>query len=179
MATATERRQRAVAGWDVSVAGPGDLTAVRSLLAEGPDIPGREAEVTAAVAEGRCLVARHRPSESDVTMGAAGPVVGLATHDRSLFGRPFLSLLLVAAAARRGGAGSALVLGVVDRTEGDRLFTSTNSSNEPMRMLVGRLGFVSCGYVEHLDDGDPELVYVRWLRGAGPAAIPAPVEAPD
>ena len=129
---------------------------------------GREDFITAAIAEGRCLVARD-----------GGTVTGFAIQDRSLFGQPFLSLLKVRPVDRRRGLGTALVQAAIATTEGDRLFSSTNASNTAMRMLLGRLGFVSSGFIENLDPGDPELIYIRWLGGAGPAAVAAPVEAPD
>ncbi|WP_177330351.1 hypothetical protein [Pseudomonas sp. CCOS 191] len=39
---------------------------------------------------------------------------------------------------------------------------STNRSNEPMRRLLKRQGFVASGVVENLDQGDPERVYF-WI----------------
>lgn len=39
---------------------------------------------------------------------------------------------------------------------------STNRSNEPMRRLLERQGFVASGVVENLDQGDPERVYF-WI----------------
>ena len=43
------------------------------------------------------------------------------------------------------------------------MFTSTNQSNLPMQRLCDRLGYVKSGYVENLDEGDPELIYVKLL----------------
>ncbi|HEV2529359.1 MAG TPA: GNAT family N-acetyltransferase [Thermomicrobiales bacterium] len=173
MATATERYQQAVARWAVSTATVEDTAGIleidRTVVAGATDRAGR---IAAAIADGRCLVAREA--------GVAGaPLSGFAITDHSLFERPFLSLLIVAADARRQGVGSALLQQVIAETRGDRLFTSTNESNVPMRMLAGRLGFVASGYIENLDDGDPELIYIRWLNGAGPAIIPAPSEPPE
>ena len=48
--------------------------------------------------------------------------------------------------------------------ERDRMFTSTNESNAPMRALLDRAGWRPAGVVHYLDPGDPELIFVR-LRG--------------
>ncbi len=135
---------------------------------EERQIPDRPAAIDGAIAEGRCLLVR----EGD-------EVAGFAIHDRSLFGQPFLSLLRVRTAARRRGMGTALVQATIATTEGDRLFSSTNASNTAMRMLLGRLGFIASGFIENLDPGDPELIYLRWLGAAAPAPVPTPAEAPD
>lgn len=152
----------------VELAAEGDLGQVLAVEGEGGEIGGRGPFITSAIAEGRCLVARDD-----------GAIVGFAIHDRSLFGQPFLALLRVRTVDRRRGIGTALVQGVMAATEGDRLFSSTNASNVAMRMLLGRLGFVASGFIENLDPDDPEMIYIRWLGTAGPAPIPAPVEAPD
>lgn len=152
----------------VVVATDQDLEAVLAVEREAGVIPGREAMIATAIAAGRCLVA---------TGDAA--VAGFAIHDRSLFGQPFLSLLIVRGSDRRRGIGTLLVQTVMAATEGDRLFSSTNASNHPMRMLLGRLGFTASGFIENLDPGDPEMIYIKWLGAAAPAPLPAPAEAPD
>lgn len=119
---------------------------------EGRDIPGREAFIGTAVGEGRCLLARDGET-----------VTGFVIHDRSLFDQPFVALLRVGQVFRRRGIGTDLMRAVIARTPGDRLFTSTNDSNIAMRQLLGRIGFVSSGYIENLDLDDPELIYIRWL----------------
>lgn len=131
-------------------------------------IAGRPAFIDGAIMEGRCLVARE-----------GGAIVGFAIHDRSLFGQPFLSLLRVRIVDRRHGVGTALVQATIAATEGDRLFSSTNASNTAMRMLLGRLGFVASGFIENLDPGDPELIYLKWLGASAPTPVPVPAEAPD
>ena len=152
----------------VAVATERDNGAVWAVERDGGEVPGRAAMIAHAIADGRCLVATDD-----------GTVVGFAIHDRSLFGQPFLSLLRVREPDRRRGIGTLLVQDVMAATVGDRLFSSTNASNHPMRMLLGRLGFTASGFIENLDPGDPEMIYIRWLGAAAPAPLPAPAEAPD
>ena len=47
------------------------------------------------------------------------------------------------------------------------IYISTNLSNLPMQSLLAKLGYRLSGVIHHLDEGDPELVYVKYLRGAG------------
>ena len=54
------------------------------------------------------------------------------------------------------------------RCKTDKLFTSTNQSNEPMQQLLTRLGYKPSGVIYNVDPGDPELVYFRHA-GAGAA----------
>lgn len=145
-----------------------DLGAVLEVERDGRATGGRATFIASAIAEGRCLVAR-----------GGDAIAGFAIHDRSLFDQPFVALLKVRPADRRRGIGTALVQAAIAATDGDRLFSSTNASNVAMRMLLGRLGFVASGFIENLDPGDPEMIYIRWLGGAGPESVPAPVEAPD
>jgi GNAT superfamily N-acetyltransferase len=90
-------------------------------------------------------------------------LVGFAVLVGHFFGRPFVELLIVADDARRSGVGTALLAAIEDAVTGDRLFTSTNESNAPMRALLAKLGWLGSGRIENLDDGDPELVFVKLL----------------
>ena len=45
-----------------------------------------------------------------------------------------------------------------------KLFTSTNQSNIPMQRLLATLEFARSGFIENLDEGDPEVVYFKRLR---------------
>jgi GNAT superfamily N-acetyltransferase len=141
----------------ITQATPGDLAAVLAL----DDRPDRETEVSEAVVSGRCSVAWM--GDETVGFGVRG----------TFFGHDFLELLVVAAEHRRQGVGAALVEAFVARSPGARVFTSTNASNAPMRALCERLGFVEAGRIDHLDEGDPEVVYVRLADdAAAPEALP-------
>ncbi len=96
-----------------------------------------------------------------------GVAAGYVVLTRSFFRSPFIELLIVAPRARREGIGRALVEHCIALTPpGEKLWTSTNQSNAPMRALLPQLGFVPAGMVEHLDPGDPELFFLRWPAGS-------------
>jgi GNAT superfamily N-acetyltransferase len=141
----------------ISQSTPGDLDAVLAI----DDRPARATEVSEAVSRGRCSVAR-----------VGHEIVGFSVRG-TFFGHDFLELLVVTTEHRRHGVGAALVEAFLARFPGAKVFTSTNASNAPMRALCERLGFVEAGTIDHLDEDDPEVVYVRLASGAAaPEALP-------
>ncbi|HTT99819.1 MAG TPA: GNAT family N-acetyltransferase [Rhizomicrobium sp.] len=118
------------------------------------DLQRREL-VDAAIAARRCWVAEH-----------VGAVCGYGILTMNFFGRAFVDLLYVAEGARRKGAGDAILAAIEHAQHEDRLFTSTNDSNAPMRTLLERRGYQPSGNITSLDPGDPELVFVKFLSGA-------------
>lgn len=91
---------------------------------------------------------------------ANGDTVGLMRLGPTFFSRPFVELLLVHPDHRRRGVGTALLRHARQLHAGAKLFTSTNLSNQPAQALFARCGFRLCGYVDELDPGDPELIFV-------------------
>jgi ribosomal protein S18 acetylase RimI-like enzyme len=125
----------------------GDLPALVRI-----DALGREALLRDAIAHGACLLAL-----------CEGQPAAFAIQKSDFFGYPFVELVVVDAAFRRRGIGLAMLVHLAGACAADRLFTSTNASNEPMQRLLTRAGFVRCGQIDALDVGDAELVYVKWL----------------
>ena len=90
-------------------------------------------------------------------------VRGFVIADESFFGQSYVRLLMVHPEFRRRGLATALMRAAELGCQAGKLFTSTNQSNIPMQRLCDRLGFVKSGYIENLDEGDPELIYVKML----------------
>lgn len=90
---------------------------------------------------------------------AGDAIAGFAFAGRFM-GWPFLELLLVREDLRRQGLASRLMADFEMRPDA-KLFTSTNVSNNPMRRLLDRRGWVHAGTIEHLDPGDPEMFFAR------------------
>lgn len=112
--------------------------------------PPRREFLVRAIAGGSCLVA-----ETD------GRVVAYGVIEHSFFGHGFIPLVYVAGAWRRKGIGTELMQHLEGVCATPKLFTSTNSSNEPMRRLLANLGYAASGVIENLDEGDPELVFYK------------------
>lgn len=112
---------------------------------------GRRAQIAGWVDAGHCFVA-----ERD------GRLAGYCVLNREFFDSFFIKLVAVAEAERRTGVGTAMIEHLIGLLPpGEKLWTSTNESNAPMRALLPRLGFIVSGRIDNLDDGDPELVFVR------------------
>jgi ribosomal protein S18 acetylase RimI-like enzyme len=134
---------------EIRLAAPGDLPRVLAIDARASD-PDRRQRVSDAVVLGECWVA-----ESD------REVLGYAVVNTHFFEQPFVWLVIVAERFRRLGVGSALMRHAMDRFPDRKVFTSTNESNRPSRAMIESLGFERAGQIEHLDEADSELVYVR------------------
>ncbi len=140
----------------IDIAAAAELPRVLAMDPRVQDTPGRRGFLERAVDAGECFVVR----------GGDG-IEGFAVFDRSFFGQPYIALLYVEPSRRRRGGATALIRHIESVCPGDRLFTSTNESNVVMQKVCEALGFARSGYVENLDEGDPEIVYVRWLPGRG------------
>jgi len=112
----------------------------------------RRGEIAHAIAGQVCYVAwkDHR-------------VVGYSICDHSFFGHAFIAMLMVDPHRRHEGIGMALMLSMEAHCARDKLFTSTNQSNVVMQRLCEKLGFVRSGWIENLDEGDPEIIYFKRL----------------
>ena len=125
-----------------------DLDAVLELAGSRP--PRRLEAIRTAVVSGDCAVACEGED-----------LVAFATLEYNFFDEGFVSLLWVKPHARRQGIGTGLMQALRERCATRRLFTSTNLSNRPMQALLQKLGYRLTGTVHDLDEGDPELLYVR------------------
>ena len=117
---------------------------------------GRQDFLDNAIKAGQCLVARMEDAP-----------VGFAVLNQSFYGHAFIALLIVHPEHRRWGVATALIRHIESVCPMEKLFTSTNESNEPMQRLCETLGFVRSGYIENLDAGDPEIVFFKRVRGDG------------
>ncbi|MDH1987964.1 GNAT family N-acetyltransferase, partial [Pseudomonas sp. GD03689] len=132
----------------IRLAGPQDLTALIAIDSVAHREPYRAEQIADWLGQYRCLVAEVQ-----------GSVAAYAVMHQHFFGCAFIEMLMVGQGHRRSGLGAALLARIQADCTGQKLFTSTNRSNGPMRRLLERRGFVESGVVEHLDEGDPEQVY--------------------
>ena len=128
----------------------GDVEAMLACDAYAQTHVSRGDAVRAGVTRGHCQVAIY-----------AGQVAGyVLTHD-DFFGYGFVSLVVVSPAHRRCGVGVRLLAAAEAACRTGKIFTSTNQSNLAAQRLFASAGFVRSGQIDHLDEGDPELVYVK------------------
>lgn len=141
------------ANFEMQSIGPGDLGRLEAADPRMASDPARRAHIGDLLGGGLSWAALE-----------AGEMAGFAIVTRHFYGFPFVDLLVVADRARRRGAGSALMAHCAAIHDADRMFTSTNESNAPMRALLAKAGWRPAGVVHYLDPGDPELIFVK-LRG--------------
>jgi 8-oxo-dGTP pyrophosphatase MutT (NUDIX family)/GNAT superfamily N-acetyltransferase len=110
----------------------------------------RSDKIRRAIEQGDCFVA-----------GSKSHILGFAIMNYSFFDNGFIELLVIAEVHRRRGIGSAMLMYLYRHCKTEKLFISTNESNSPMRRLLAKTGFAPCGKIDALDDGDPELFFVR------------------
>ncbi|MGB0496741.1 MAG: GNAT family N-acetyltransferase [Rubricella sp.] len=150
------------------------MSSVSISIASTPEEIAGAAAIDTAVLGGNARAAyiRSVAERSGLRIAAVeGALQGFAClDDRYFFGKPFVSLLVVAPEARRRGIGASLLAACAQATPD--VWTSTNRSNGPMRALLDAAGWRYCGEVSGLDEGDPE----RFYRAPGPGldGCPAP-----
>ncbi len=93
-------------------------------------------------------------------------VVGYSALEYTFFGYGFIVMLVVKKESRRNGVATALVEYHEQRCTTNKLFTSTNESNKPMQALMKNMRYEPSGTVYNLDEGDPELFYVKRLQSS-------------
>ncbi len=90
-------------------------------------------------------------------------VLGYGVLEYTFFENGFVSMLYVHPNYRKRSVGIRLMQHLEAMCRTSKLFTSTNLSNLPMQSLLAKLGYRLSGVIHNLDEGDPELVYVKYL----------------
>ena len=93
-------------------------------------------------------------------------IIGYGILDYRFYDNGFIDMVFIDPAHRRHGVGAAILRYMESICTTDKLFTSTNLSNLPMQALLSKLGYRISGVIHHLDEGDPEIVYVKFLQSA-------------
>jgi len=140
-------------GQDVDRAGHSDAEAICNLDAMVLGRSERRDYLEAAVRAGHCWVAR-----------GAGQVVGFVVFAPTFFSQWFIELLIVHPGFRRQGVATALIVHCEAACQANKLFTSTNASNTSMQRLLRKLKYRRSGRIDNLDEGNPEIIYVKRLQ---------------
>jgi ribosomal protein S18 acetylase RimI-like enzyme len=134
---------------------PGDIESLLQIDPVAGIDDSRQKYIARAVRAAECWVVCEKNDP--------GAPIGYGCLDRSFFGEWFIPLVVVSSEIRRSGAGRQIVSYMERHSSAEKIFTSTNLSNLPMRRLLEGLGYRHSGVVENLDPGDPELVFVKFL----------------
>lgn len=106
--------------------------------------------------------------ERDVVFVAEleGKVVGYGVFNHDFFRQGNVDMLMLHPDYRGQRIGERLLQALEQACDTPKLFCTTNVSNHRMQRLLSRQGFAACGFIDELDPGDPELVYVKKLGEA-------------
>jgi len=113
----------------------------------------RKDSIYKAIQKGDCFVAIED-----------GKIIGYVIFSRSFFENWFIKLLYVDEAYRRKGVATSLLNEVNKQCVTEKLFVSTNESNEAMKSLLNKLGFVQTGYLDNVNNEEKEIFYVKKLK---------------
>lgn len=113
----------------------------------------RKEEIGEAVAQSRCLLVFQ---ESELA--------GFLIYHTSFFECCFISLIMIKPSFQRRGLASSLLKHMADISPTEKLFSSTNQSNDAMHMVFQTNGFTKSGFIDNLDEGDPEIIYFTEKR---------------
>ena len=118
------------------------------------------------IGQGRAaeLVRSHVERNEVLVAEERGDVVGFLAYRTDWFGCTFVSLVVVAEAARRRGVARALFDAVERRAVSPRLFSSTEETNVASIQMHRALGFGPSGYIDNLPQGYRELLFYKRLR---------------
>jgi ribosomal protein S18 acetylase RimI-like enzyme len=132
-----------------------DLENVVELDKEMIGTDRRKEEIRDAINQNRCLLV----SEED-------ELAGFLIYHTSFFECCFISLMMIKPSFQRRGLASALLSHMVDASPTEKLFSSTNQSNDAMHKVFEVNGFTKSGLVDNLDEGDPEIIYFSEKRSS-------------
>ena len=110
----------------------------------------RREYIKKAIEDERCIVA------NDENM-----IVGFLIFDTHFFDCSFISLIIIRPTERRKGYASSLIKYFIKISTTKKVFSSTNKSNQRMHEVFKVNGFIESGFIENLDEDDPEIIYFR------------------
>lgn len=129
---------------------PDDASALKSLDTVVPIDPARADFIDQWLREDTVIVA-----ELD------GRLVGHGVFNQGFFHLGQVEMLMFHPDYRGKRIGEQLLNALEQAYDTDKLFVTTNLSNQRMQRLLHRKGYAACGHIDELDPGDPELVFVK------------------
>lgn len=110
----------------------------------------REVELRESIEENRCFLGQME-----------NQIAGFIVYHNYFFGHLFIDLVIVRPKLQRQGIAKTLMEYVENICLTNKIFSSTNKSNEKMQKVFDSLNYVRSGYIDNLDDGDKEIVFFK------------------
>jgi len=90
-------------------------------------------------------------------------IIGYGVFNHQFFRQSQIDMLMISKEYRGKRIGELLLLSLEKYADTPKMFITTNLSNHSMQKLLLRNGYKPCGYIDELDPGDPELVFVKQM----------------
>jgi ribosomal protein S18 acetylase RimI-like enzyme len=90
-----------------------------------------------------------------------GRPAGFLLSNKQFFSHWFVSLVIVHPDCRKRGIVRGLFTAFEEMADEIKIFSSANQSHNIMQRLFLLLGYEKSGLIENLDEGDPEIIYVK------------------
>ncbi|MBI5080970.1 MAG: GNAT family N-acetyltransferase [Chloroflexi bacterium] len=105
------------------------------------------------VESGECYLAEH-----------AEQIVGYGVLNYEFFHLGNVDMLMIHPGFRGQGIGRKLLHYLYSLCKTEKFWCTTNLSNQRMQRLLASEGFKLSGFVDDLDEGDPELIFIKRLE---------------
>ncbi|MBU1699838.1 MAG: GNAT family N-acetyltransferase [Candidatus Eisenbacteria bacterium] len=93
-----------------------------------------------------------------------GRIVGYGVFNHAFFHMSQVEMLMLHQEYRGRRIGEQLLAALEEQADTSKFFVTTNLTNYRMQRLLLRMGYAACGYIDQLDPGDPELVFVKRVK---------------
>ncbi|XXM71088.1 N-acetyltransferase family protein [Lysinibacillus sphaericus] len=90
-----------------------------------------------------------------------GKPAGFLLSNKQFFDHWFVSLVIVHPDCRKRGIARGLFTAFEEMADENKIFSSANQSHNIMHRVFLSLGYEKSGLIENLDEGDPEIIYVK------------------
>lgn len=94
----------------------------------------------------------------------AGRVIGYSVFNHRFFHQGQVDMLMIHPDFRGRHIGEYLLKAIEEICDTPKLYVTTNLSNHRMQRLLLRMRYQPCGYIDELDPGDPELIFVKKVK---------------
>jgi len=91
-------------------------------------------------------------------------IVGYGVFNHEFFRQSQIEMLMISKEYRGKRIGGNILLSLEEYVDTNKMFITSNLSNHSMQKLLLRTGYKPCGYIDELDPGDPELVFVKYIN---------------
>lgn len=106
-----------------------------------------------------CLIKKSLEKKQCYVYRDGNKIVGFLIYNVNFFEEEFIDLIYIKEEFRNKKIANQLIQSKIKTCQTQKLFTSTNQSNIPAQKLFETNGFIKSGFIEGLDEGDPEIIY--------------------